>query len=111
MGVIDDLAKARDAFERREWMAAYDALSASDSADLAAADFDHLAVAAYLVGRTNDAVAAWQRSHQAHLDAGDLPEAIRCTFHLGMTLMMTGEPAIGMGWIGRGQMLTWRSLL
>ncbi len=105
MGVIDDLARAREAFERREWMAAYDALSDSGTADLAAADFDRLAVAAYLVGRTNDAVAAWQRSHQAHLDAGELPAAIRCTFHLAMALLMTGEPAIGMGWVGRGQRL------
>ena len=29
MGVMDDLARAREAFERREWAASYEALSRS----------------------------------------------------------------------------------
>ena len=32
MGVVDDLARAREAYERRDWVAAYDALSDLDDA-------------------------------------------------------------------------------
>jgi hypothetical protein len=34
MGVVDDLARAREAYERREWVAAYDSLSDVDASAL-----------------------------------------------------------------------------
>ena len=42
MGVVDDLAQAREAYERRDWMAAYDALSAADPSALDGEDFARL---------------------------------------------------------------------
>lgn len=105
MGVIEDLARAREAYERREWRAAYDALSALDDTGLVAADFDGLGTSALLVGRQNDAIQAWQRAYQAHLDAGDVPGAVRSAFCLAMTLMQSGESAIAGGWTARGQRL------
>ncbi|WP_336083451.1 LuxR C-terminal-related transcriptional regulator [Nocardia sp. SSK8] len=103
MNVVDCLVRAREAYERREWVAAFDALSATDAGLLRGEDFARLATAAYLTGRTNDAIQAMQRAYQLHLDAGDLPAAVRCAFWLAMTLLTTGEPAVGSGWVARAE--------
>ncbi|HUR13861.1 MAG TPA: helix-turn-helix transcriptional regulator, partial [Mycobacteriales bacterium] len=105
MPVVDDLARAREAFERREWLAAYEGLSAAGDDRLFAADFANLAVSAYLVGRHNDCVQALQRAFQAHLDAGDVAAAVRSAFWLAMTLIDRGETAVAGGWIARADRL------
>ncbi len=105
MGVIEDLARAHEAYERREWQSAYAALSAVDDAGLAAADFQDLALSALLAGRENDAIQAAQRAYQAHLDAGDVAGAIRAASFLTMNLLLSGETAIGSGWVARAERL------
>lgn len=105
MGVVDDLAQAREAYERRDWMAAYDALSATDPATLGGEDYARLAQAAALLGRHNDCVQALQRSYQLHLDAGDVRAAVRSAYWLAMTLMVAGEPSVAGGWVARGERL------
>ncbi|MBJ8343478.1 helix-turn-helix transcriptional regulator [Antrihabitans sp. YC2-6] len=106
MGVVEDLLQARDAYERREWLQAYDALSRlGDDGSADGADLVKLATAAYLTGRKNDCVQALQRAYQLHVDAGDALAAIRCAFWLATVLATTGEPAIGGGWAARGQRL------
>jgi DNA-binding CsgD family transcriptional regulator len=105
MGVIDDLARAREAYERREWVTAYDALSDSDASDLDADDFFRLAIAAYLVGRRNDCIQALQRAYQAHLDRGDVLAAVRSGGWLATVLLHNGEEAVGNGWVSRCQRL------
>ena len=99
MGVVDDLAQAREAYERRDWMAAYNALSAADPAALDGEDFVRLAMTADLLGRRNDCVQALQRAYRLHLDAGDVLAAVRSAFWLAMTLTAAGEPSVG-GWLG-----------
>jgi DNA-binding CsgD family transcriptional regulator len=101
MGVVDDLARAREAYERREWLTAYERLADVDDDDLAGEDFARLAVAALLLRRVNDSVLAWQRAYQAHLDVGDALAAVRCAFELSMLLMQNGEAAVASGWLGR----------
>jgi DNA-binding NarL/FixJ family response regulator len=105
MGVIEDLARAHEAYERREWQSAYRALSAVDDAEFAAADFLELASSAWLAGRENDGVQAAQRAYQAYVDAGDVPGAVRAACLLAMNLLMAGEAAIGSGWVARAQRL------
>ena len=105
MGVIDDLARARQAYERRDWVTAYGALSDVDDEALDADDFARLAMAAFLVGRKNDCIQALQRAFRAHLDRDEVLPAVRCGFWLAMTLITTGEPAVGSGWVGRCQRL------
>ncbi|MFC5995657.1 LuxR C-terminal-related transcriptional regulator [Pseudonocardia hispaniensis] len=105
MGIIDDLARARDAYERREWVAAYGALSDLDPSCLAAADFARLATAAYLLGQRNDCVQALQRAYRVNLEAGETPAAVRCAFWLAMVLILGGEAAVGGGWVARSQRL------
>ena len=85
--VVDDLAQAREAFERREWLVAYEGLSAVGDDRLFAADFADLAVSAFLVGRHNDCVQALQRAYHAPLEAEDVAAAARCAFWLSMTLI------------------------
>ena len=110
MGVVEDLLSARENYERREWVAAYEALSGlgeadRDAAELAAEDFVRLATAAYLTGRMNDSVQALQRAYQINLAADDVLGAVRCAFWLAMVLMDAGESAVSGGWAARAQRL------
>src|SRR5512138_80101 len=104
MSVVDDLLRARVAYDRRDWLAAYGGLSEAGG-DLTAEDFSRLATAAYLVGRRNDCVQALQRAYQMHLDSGAVLAAVRTTFWLALVLLTSGEAAIGGGWVGRAQRL------
>jgi len=104
MGVMEDLARARLAYERHEWATAYDALSAAGD-DLPAADFERLAEAAYLAGQRNSFVQAMQRAFQLHLDAGDRLAAARVAFGLAIALLFDDETAIAGGWVSRCQSL------
>jgi DNA-binding CsgD family transcriptional regulator/tetratricopeptide (TPR) repeat protein len=105
MGVVDELIRAREAYERRDWVAAYGDLSQADADAMNADDFDRLATTAYLLGRTNDSLQAMQRAYQGQLGAGDVLAATRSAFWLAMVLMTNGEPVVGAGWIARGQRL------
>lgn len=105
MSLVDDLHRAREAYERREWVAAYRALSDLDDAELKADDFMALAATAHLLGRPNDTVQALQRAYQAFLEADDIPAAARAAYWLTNTLWLGGEVAIGSGWLARGERL------
>ena len=105
MGVVDELIRAREAYERRDWVAAYGDLSQADADAMNADDFARLAMTAYLLGRTNDCLQAMQRAYQGHLAAGDVLAAVRSAFWLAMVLMESGEPVVGAGWIARGRRL------
>ncbi len=105
MGVLEDLHRAREAFERREWVSAYRALSDVDDAQLAADDFAALATAAYLLGHQNDVVQALQRAHRSYLDRGDVRSAARAAVWLCSVLWHGGEMAIGSGWLSRAERL------
>lgn len=103
MGVMDDLVRAREAFERREWAASYEALSRREPSTLSVEDFARLATAALLVGRRNDCVQALQRAYQLSRDIGHVANAARCAFWLAMVLVEIGEDAVSSGWIARAE--------
>jgi DNA-binding CsgD family transcriptional regulator len=105
MGVVEDLHRARKAYERREWVSAFRALSDLDQAELQAEDFAALATTAYLLGRRNDCVHALQRAYQASVDAGDPLAAVRSAYLLTLTLWDAGEMAVGNGWLARSARL------
>jgi hypothetical protein len=67
MGVVEELIRAREAYDRREWLAAYGGLSDAAADVLTPDDFNQLATAAYLLGRRNDCVQALQRAYQLNL--------------------------------------------
>jgi DNA-binding NarL/FixJ family response regulator len=105
MGVIEELVRAREAYDRREWLAAYSGMSDIAADELKADDFVRLATAAYLLGRRNDCVQALQRAYQINLDADDKLAAIRSAFWLALVLLTSGETAIGGGWVARSERL------
>jgi DNA-binding CsgD family transcriptional regulator len=105
MSIVDDLHRAREAYERREWVAAYRALSDLDERELKPDDFMALATTAYLLGRRNDCVQALQRAYQAYLELGDTLGAVRAACALTMALWMGGEVAVGGGWQARAERL------
>jgi DNA-binding CsgD family transcriptional regulator len=105
MGVVEELIRAREAYDRRDWMAAYDGLSDLAPDELTPDDCVQLATAAYLLGRRNNCVQALQRAYQLNLDAGDGLAAVRSAFWLALVLFTSGEEAIGGGWVARSQRL------
>ncbi len=101
MGVIEDLHRAREAYERREWVAAYRALADLNDTELKADDFLALATTAYLLGRRNDCVLALQRAYQTSLESGDRRTAVRAAYLMTIALWQAGELAVGGGWHAR----------
>jgi DNA-binding CsgD family transcriptional regulator len=102
-----DLERGREAFERRAWRSAFDALSSAHDAGAAleAEDFERLAVAAYLLARDDVCVAYSERAYEAFLTAGQPRRAVRAAFWLGMTLFFMGEMGPATGWLGRARRL------
>jgi DNA-binding NarL/FixJ family response regulator len=108
MGVVDELRQAREAFERREWLAAFRSLADLDrrpGRDLRVDDLMALATTAFLLGRRDDCVQALQRAYQAALDGDDVLSAVRAAVRLALTLAMGGEPAVAGGWVARAERL------
>jgi DNA-binding CsgD family transcriptional regulator len=88
------------------WIDAHAALSAADeAAPLAPDDLELLALAAYMLGRDDDYLRALERAHYGHLDANDAPRAARCTWWIGLCLLMLGESSPAQGWFARGDRL------
>ena len=77
MDVVTALHRAREAYERREWLTAYKTLSDLDDTALTATDFITLADTAELLGHSNDAIQALQRAHHSAIAANEPSVAIR----------------------------------
>jgi DNA-binding CsgD family transcriptional regulator len=105
LGIVDDLVSAREAFERREWAAAYDRLSEVDPSALGTDELMELATASYLVGQRDASVRALQRAYQINEEAGDKRTAAGCASWLGTVLTMSGEMAVASGWVARAKRL------
>ena len=88
---------------RQEWRDSYRALSEAPRNQLATGDLDRLAVAAFLIGEDDEAVAAWEQAHNRHADAGERAEAARCAFWAAFCSMMRGQRAHAGGWLRRGE--------
>ena len=103
MGVVDELIRARETYERGDWVAAFQTWSDVEPEALDAADQTRLAYTAYLLGRRGDCVAALQRAFKAHVDAGDSPAAAHAALWLAMVHARAGELSVGGGWAARAQ--------
>ncbi|WP_194411116.1 helix-turn-helix transcriptional regulator [Microbacterium cremeum] len=104
MDVVQALQRARDAYERREWLSAYQELSQLGGA-LSAADLADLATAAQLAGRHEDFMHAMARACRLYEQHGELGRAVRCAAFLVEVLVLHGEAAVANGWLGRGERL------
>jgi DNA-binding CsgD family transcriptional regulator/tetratricopeptide (TPR) repeat protein len=100
------LQQGRDAYAARAWADAYAQLRHADELEeLAPPDLGLLATAAYMLGRDDEWVAAHERAHHLHLEAGEVEPAARCAFWIGMSLAIRGELGPAEGWLGRAQRL------
>jgi DNA-binding NarL/FixJ family response regulator len=103
MAVADRAERARGAFERRLWGAAFDQLSAAHrEGQLDVEDLERLAVAAYMVGRDDACDDAWVEAHRAWSHGGEAGRAARCAFWQALGLFFRGDLAPAMGWVARG---------
>lgn len=107
MGIVDDLERARLAYERRDWAVAYEELSAAadESGALGADELLALATAAYLVGNDDACIRALQRGYRLQVDGANPLGAVRFAFWLGMVHNVRGEGAVGNGWAARAERL------
>jgi DNA-binding NarL/FixJ family response regulator len=105
MGVVDDLHRARDAYDRRDWLAHYRAPSGLDESALTAADYTAMATTAYLLGRHSDSVQAFHRAYQVNTAQGEPLAAARSALWLAMVHYEGREPAIARGWTERARRL------
>jgi DNA-binding CsgD family transcriptional regulator len=106
VGADDELQQGRASWSRRAWLDAYRSLTRADQhAPLATVDLELLATAAWMIGRDDDVVDLLERACHGHLEAGDLPRAVRCAFWAGINLAGRGELGRAAGWLGRAQRL------
>jgi DNA-binding CsgD family transcriptional regulator len=104
--LVGKLERGRACYQRRAWADAHLWLARADqAAPLGGEDLELLSMAAYLIGRDDDYLAALDRAHQAFLDAGERARAIRCAFWLGLRFLFRGETGRATGWFGRAQRL------
>ena len=72
------LERGREAFERRAWLESYELLSRADAEEpLRGEDLELLATSAYMLGRDDDALRAYERAHHRYLEAGERRRAAR----------------------------------
>jgi DNA-binding CsgD family transcriptional regulator len=104
--MIRALEMGRQAFASREWRAAFDQLANADrESALGTADLERLGNAAYLVGKDDEAIAAWTRAHNALVEQDERLRAVRLGFWLSLCLMLGGKVAQSGGWLSRIQRL------
>ncbi|MEJ1089285.1 LuxR C-terminal-related transcriptional regulator [Microbacterium sp. Mu-80] len=104
MDIVEALQRARDAYERHEWLTAYQVLSHAGDA-LTAADLADLGTAALLVGRHDDFVHTMSQAYRQYEQNGEVARAVRCAAFLVDALVLRGEMAVAGGWLGRGERL------
>jgi DNA-binding CsgD family transcriptional regulator len=97
-------ARARDAYDRESWRAAYDEYAAADALGLLTPDeLERFATAAFLIGLNAESVELLSRAHQEFLSRGDAEAAARCGMRIGLRMFMSGEMARGSGWLARAR--------
>jgi DNA-binding CsgD family transcriptional regulator len=98
------LDRARKSYQERAWSNAYQAfLNADGEVALEAQDLELLAMAAYLIGRDENYLAALERAYSAYRQHGEARCAARCAFWLGFRLLFRGEVGRANGWLSRAE--------
>jgi DNA-binding CsgD family transcriptional regulator len=103
--VRSDTERGRELCAEQDWAAAYSCLAAIDPELLSARDLELLAGSAYMLGREDAYVDAWELAYHSHLKAGDTARAALCTWWIGDYLRFRGESARATGWFARGESL------
>lgn len=100
------LDRAREAYARRAWLEAHDALArADDDTVLDPGDLELWAMTKLMLGRDDESVAVLERAHHRYLEQGETRSAVRAATWIGMNLLFRGVIAPANGWLGRAQRL------
>jgi DNA-binding CsgD family transcriptional regulator len=100
------LEHGRASYAKHAWLDAYQSLSRADETGrLEPEDLELLATSAYMLGREDEYVRALERAHYGYLDSAEVPRAARCSWWVGLSLLLRGEQAPATGWFARGQRL------
>jgi hypothetical protein len=96
---MDDTARleaARDAYRRRDWVAARQGFTAARAAgELAAADLDALGDAAWWLGEVEEASAVLEAAYRRHLDEGRPGPAAMAAMGIGVNALLRGDGVVG----------------
>jgi DNA-binding NarL/FixJ family response regulator len=102
----EHLRRGREAYARRAWAEAHRELSlVNRESGLEPADLELLATSAYLLGDEDEWIRGLERAHQLYVEAGEIPDALRCAFWIGTGLSLRGDVGGATGWAGRAQRL------
>ncbi|MDP3893262.1 helix-turn-helix transcriptional regulator [Nocardioides sp.] len=97
---------ARDAYERRDFRAAYRALSTMPTvADLDADDLWILADAAWWLGRITECLRTSEEVHRRYLASGQVDRAATRALEIALHWFLRGEHVIASGWVNRARRL------
>jgi DNA-binding CsgD family transcriptional regulator len=103
MLVVEARARAREAFDRRDWRSAYEAFRACN--ELGADDHDALAESAHWLGLADEAIESYAEAYRLHLENGTARRASLSAFMLAIYLRLRGDGAQADGWLARAQRL------
>ncbi len=102
----DDLEAGRQAAARRDWPAAYEALSRADAArPLDPDDLELLAKAAWWRGHSDESIAAREREYAAYVERGDAVRAALAALVLRRQYTTKLSPSVAQGWLSRAERL------
>jgi DNA-binding CsgD family transcriptional regulator len=100
------LEAARDAYRRHDWAAAREGFSVVRTAgELAAADLDALADAAWWLGDVEEASAMLEEAYRRHLDESRPGRAAMAAIGVAVNHLLRGDGVVGSSWLGRAQRL------
>jgi len=97
--------EAHQAFNCREWRAAYGGFRAIAASELDAADHDALAESAYWLGLPDEAIESYGEAYRLYLEAGAPRRAALAAFMRAIYLRLRGDGAQADGWLARAQRL------
>ena len=106
MEVVAELESGREAYSRRAWRQAHEALTVADqSAQLGSSDLELLATSSYMLGLEQEYRQVLERAYRAYLDAEEPQAAVRCAIWIAVNLAVRGELGHAGGWLGRAERL------
>jgi DNA-binding CsgD family transcriptional regulator len=101
---VEELERGRDAYAKRAWLEAHDALIVVHEREgLAPEDLELLSVCAFMLGRDDDTIAWLERAHHRFLEAGEERRAARSAIWIGLNLASRGQLGPATGWLGRAR--------
>ena len=89
---VEELEQGRDAYAKRAWLEAHDALTVVHEREgLAPEDLELLSVCAFMLGRDDETIAWLERAHQRFLEAGEEQRAAHSAVGIGLNLASRGQ--------------------